>query len=247
MLKNKLTLYRSAANGSEKLNEIQSYLQALGLRYSVTMSAAFAARCGWDEVSPPDGVHAQDIAYELQQALTGGSSNHWRRSPGGKTLRMWFNVFLNPATAIELQLALIVGKRNQLHLAVQQELDLPAQPRARILLAEDDPALARTICVLLERADFVVTHAADGIDAWQMANAQAFDVALLDVDMPGLTGDEVCRRIKASPALSHLPVVLFSGQPDLETLAAKAGADAFLEKPAGLLRLPACLKQLLGP
>jgi CheY-like chemotaxis protein len=149
-------------------------------------------------------------------------------------------------TAIELQLALIVGKRNQLHLAVQQELDLPAQPGARILVAEDDPALARTICLLLERAGFVVTHAADGIDAWQMANTQAFDVALLDVDMPGLTGDEVCRRIKASPALSHLPVVLFSGQEDLETLAAKAGADAFLEKPAGLLRLPTCLKQLLG-
>jgi CheY-like chemotaxis protein len=209
------------------------------------MSAAFAARCGWDEGSPPDGVYPQDIAYELQKALDGGSSYHWQRSLGGKTLRMWFNVFLNPATVIELQLALIVGKRNQLHLAIQQELDLPAQPRARILLAEDDSALACTTCVLLERAGFVATHAADGIDAWQMANTQAFDIALLDVDMPGLTGDEVCRRIKASPALSHLSVVLFSGHADLETLAAKAGADAFLEKPANLMRLTACLKHLL--
>jgi len=77
--------------------------------------------------------------------------------------------------------------------------------------------------------------------------SQPFDIAVLDIDMPGLTGSEVCKRIKATPALAQLPVVLCSGRMDLPEVAKEAGADDFVEKPTGLLQLAGRLKRLLGP
>lgn len=118
-------------------------------------------------------------------------------------------------------------------------------PLPHVLLAEDDADLGRIICVLLERAGFTVTHTEDGNNAWLLAQNQSFDVFVLDVDLPDLNGIEVCQRLKRIPALKDRPVLLFSGQLDLPEMAKLAGADDFLEKPAGLLLLADRLRTLL--
>jgi CheY-like chemotaxis protein len=73
------------------------------------------------------------------------------------------------------------------------------------------------------------------------------DVILTDVDMPGVTGPELCRMLKSSYETAHVPVVLFSAVPsqELEHLARECEADGFLSKAAGLDRLPQELERLI--
>ncbi len=92
-----------------------------------------------------------------------------------------------------------------------------------------------------------MTHAADGRIAWKLVRNQCFDAVLLDVDMPGLDGAEVCRRIRSAPLLMHLPVILCSGRLDLPELAKQARADDFVEKGAGFMHLAARINRLLLP
>lgn len=122
-----------------------------------------------------------------------------------------------------------------------------AEPRTkiiRILLAEDDLGLAALLVSLLAAAGHDPTHAPDGAAAWKLAQEKAFDVVVLDVDMPHLTGDEVCRRIRESSAIKSTPVLLWSGRGDVAELARQAGADDGLHKPEDLPQLLEVIQRL---
>ncbi len=82
--------------------------------------------------------------------------------------------------------------------------------RKRVLLAEDDRAVRRLLEVVLERAGYEVTSAADGLEAMKLVLSEPIDVVITDAMMPNLSGHEFCRFIRNSPALSHLPVILLS-------------------------------------
>jgi signal transduction histidine kinase len=104
---------------------------------------------------------------------------------------------------------------------------------ARILVVEDSPTQARLLRLILESEDFAVDVAADGETALTKLAAGAVDLVVSDVLMPGLTGFELCRAIKADGRLSDLPVVLVTTLRDpLEIVQALAvGADSFIRKP----------------
>ncbi len=115
-----------------------------------------------------------------------------------------------------------------------------------ILLAEDDRALRRFLEVVLERAGYQVIPASDGLEAMKAALSNAIDVVVTDAMMPNLSGHELCRFLRNSPALSHLPVIMLSALERKETTSEAERADAFLSKPVSGETLIECIEQLLA-
>jgi two-component system cell cycle response regulator len=104
---------------------------------------------------------------------------------------------------------------------------------ARILVIDDIEANVRLLEAKLTAEYFNVITASDGEAALAMARTASPDIILLDVMMPGLSGFEVCRRLKDDQATQHIPVVLVTaldGRAD-RLAGLEAGADEFLTKP----------------
>lgn len=118
---------------------------------------------------------------------------------------------------------------------------------ARVLLAEDDRALRRFLEVVLERAGYQVTAAADGLEAMKLVMSAPVDVVITDEMMPNLSGHEFCRFIRNSPSLAHLPVILLSAlERKDQTNQTGEQADAFLPKPVSSESLVECIEKLLA-
>ncbi|WP_375456188.1 ATP-binding protein [uncultured Methylobacterium sp.] len=119
----------------------------------------------------------------------------------------------------------------------------------RVLLAEDNPINALLATKALERLGAEVVHAADGLEALaRIADAPAFDLALIDIRMPNLDGHETARRIRAAEARDkgarlHLVALTANAGREDEKAARKAGFDGFLAKPLDLKLLPGLLER----
>ena len=106
-----------------------------------------------------------------------------------------------------------------------------------VLIADDEPAIRRTLREILEFEEYGVEEAADGDEALEKARAGGVDLVLLDIKMPKRDGMEVLQALHA--AESTVPVVMISGHGTVETAveATQLGAVDFLEKPPDLNRL----------
>jgi response regulator RpfG family c-di-GMP phosphodiesterase len=117
----------------------------------------------------------------------------------------------------------------------------------RILLVDDDPALRTLLRTTFEVADVEVTDAASADEARRAIDRSRPSVIVLDVNMPGKTGLELCRELKDDPATHDIPVVLLTGSEGGTDAAAKeAGANAFVRKPFSPLELLAVAERLAG-
>lgn len=95
-----------------------------------------------------------------------------------------------------------------------QTPSLPESPSAErpvVLVVDDAPSSLGMLCDTLEASGYTVLVAADGEAALQRLELVVPDAILLDGLMPGLSGFETCRRIKANPALAHIPVLFMTG------------------------------------
>lgn len=81
-----------------------------------------------------------------------------------------------------------------------------------VLLAEDNLAMAGVVRFNLERAGLQVQVARCGHTAWGLLKEQTFDLAIVDVQMPGLNGTELCERIRLVPRLAGLPIILLTAK-----------------------------------
>ncbi len=121
------------------------------------------------------------------------------------------------------------------------------ETRSTILIVEDEEGIARMIQVLLEARGFdtVVSHS--GEEAFTRLGAQAVDLVLLDVMMPGMDGFEVCRRLKAEERWRHIPVVMLTARDAVRdmVLGLEIGADDYITKPFNTEELLARIKVLL--
>lgn len=116
----------------------------------------------------------------------------------------------------------------------------------RILLAEDDPTLLEFVARGLVEAGYAVDPFADGADALLAAQVVSYDVAILDVNLPGCDGFEICRRIRAT--VHPGPAVLFLTARD--TIADRVagldfGAEDYMVKPFAFAELLARIRALL--
>lgn len=108
-----------------------------------------------------------------------------------------------------------------------------AQGAFRVLVVDDDPDMAGFLARLLKQQGMQVEIAGDGNAALAMIAAAMPDLVLLDVQMPGPSGFDICRRLKGNEATALLPVVLVTTLEDQESRVRgiEAGADDFLSKP----------------
>ena len=107
-----------------------------------------------------------------------------------------------------------------------------------ILVADDDSDIREMLALVLEMRHHRVVDAADGLQAVATARATAgLSLILLDLMMPGMSGVEVMKTIKADPALAAIPVVVLSGDRRARETALALGAAGFLPKPIELADL----------
>jgi DNA-binding response OmpR family regulator len=109
----------------------------------------------------------------------------------------------------------------------------------KILLVEDDPTLRTGVVDLMESSGHSVDPVEDGMTAVDRGVAGSYDLALLDLTLPGLDGIEVCRRLrKAKPDMLIL-ILTARGREDDKVAGLKAGADDYVTKPFGARELVA--------
>ncbi len=107
--------------------------------------------------------------------------------------------------------------------------------KIKILVVEDDAALAKMLAYTLARAgcDVVVAHT--GIEGMQLAQETKFSLIALDIDLPDISGLEICTELKQRHFSRHTPIIFMSGRPlekDIQ-LGLEAGAVDYITKPFG--------------
>jgi len=111
----------------------------------------------------------------------------------------------------------------------------------RILIVDDHPTSRRVPATLLRQQGWDVDIAADGESALDKLAVAHFDVVLLDLSMPDMSGFEVCRHIRADPLLKHLRIYAYTAMSTVDGKLQSAGFDGVLEKPFSAERLIAML------
>lgn len=110
----------------------------------------------------------------------------------------------------------------------------PKENTVHSVLIVDDEPMARTLLrLMLVRAGFNVSEAANGYDALDKVKMSCPDVVLLDVMMPGMDGFAVCESIRKQEDMVDLPIIMLSAKTDLESInkGLRAGATKYLTKP----------------
>ena len=115
----------------------------------------------------------------------------------------------------------------------------------KILYAEDTVDLSRAVCVVLEHEGFEVTACFDGLEAADKLAREAFDLAILDIMMPGKSGLDVLREMRATGNVT--PVILLTAKTEVDDRVdgLMAGADDYLPKPFAMKELIARVHSLV--
>lgn len=114
----------------------------------------------------------------------------------------------------------------------------------RVLLVEDEPAIADILVYALETECFHVTHALTGSAALAAAAGESFDFAILDIGLPDMTGLDVCRRLRETSAIPVLFLTARDGEMD-RILGLELGGDDYVTKPFSPREIVARVRAIL--
>jgi DNA-binding response OmpR family regulator len=118
-----------------------------------------------------------------------------------------------------------------------------------VVIADDDTDIRGLVAIAVKRAGLELLHAAeDGEQAWAALQEHHPDLVVLDVSMPGLSGLELCRKLRADESFTHTTIVLLTAGVDQMSREAGtiAGADYFLSKPFSPKDLGERLAEIAG-
>jgi DNA-binding response OmpR family regulator len=116
----------------------------------------------------------------------------------------------------------------------------------RILIVEDDKALCETIRTALESENYEVGAANDGQEGFRLGNREKWDLIILDLILPLMTGFEICKKLRESG--KKTPIIFLTGEKKEEidkVMGLELGADDYLLKPFGMRELIARIKAVL--
>jgi len=125
-----------------------------------------------------------------------------------------------------------------------------ASNKKRVLVAEDNPGLAHVMRFNLELLDLDVTVALDGDQAWQAAQDTTFDLIVSDHEMPGLTGVQLCERIRQLPKYQETPIIMVTARElelDGKRLRQQLLINAVFAKPYSPAKVCETVEKLLAP
>ncbi|HUV26202.1 MAG: response regulator [Anaerolineales bacterium] len=118
----------------------------------------------------------------------------------------------------------------------------------KILIAEDERDILELITFTLQYGGYEVIPTSNGLEAWEVIRRELPHLVLLDVRMPGMSGYEVCKKVKTNPQTKHIPVVFLSakGQESEINTGYETGAIDYILKPFAPDQLLKRLKELLA-
>jgi len=137
--------------------------------------------------------------------------------------------------------------RTEADQSVHTDADVPERETQRILLVEDDRVTATLIQHRLVRDGHEVVDFLDGARAFKWAEAEEFDLAILDVKVPGMDGFELLSKIRAIPRLAKIPIIMLTGMGSEADVirGLDLGADDYMLKPFSPSELLARVRRLL--
>jgi DNA-binding response OmpR family regulator/HPt (histidine-containing phosphotransfer) domain-containing protein len=112
----------------------------------------------------------------------------------------------------------------------------------RVVMVDDDPTVISLVTALLANHGIAVSGTTNPDDLWKALETQPPDVIMLDVDMPSVTGVELCRRIRADHRWDAVPIVFLTARTTAAIELFEAGADNYLTKPVNDAELLAVLR-----
>jgi DNA-binding response OmpR family regulator len=117
-----------------------------------------------------------------------------------------------------------------------------------ILVADDDADIRDLVAFKLEQAGFDVITAEDGPGALSAAHQRVPDIAVLDISMPGMSGLDVCRMLRADPVTADMMIIMLTARAQENDVEGgfSAGADDYLIKPFSPRELTTRVQALLG-
>jgi len=121
-----------------------------------------------------------------------------------------------------------------------------------ILIVDDDPDIVRLIKACLSKNNYKILEASNGESAMDLVASKHPDLVVLDVNMPGLSGLEVCRNLRADKKTQNIPIIILSARKDDidKVLGLEFGADDYVTKPFNVnelvLRIKGVLKRVYG-
>ena len=124
-----------------------------------------------------------------------------------------------------------------------------AKPTFSILMVEDSPPQALKLKISLENNGYNVYWAGTGSEGLQVVKQQAFDLILLDIELPDTNGFEICRQLKADPELQEIPVIMLTTRDHADDALSglTAGAIDYIPKDAfAEMVLLETIKQMRG-
>jgi CheY-like chemotaxis protein len=128
--------------------------------------------------------------------------------------------------------------------------DSPITPGARptVLVCDDEPVLRMLVRATLDHGDYTVVEACDGDEALELTRAEHPDLILLDMMMPGRSGSDVLRELRADPATAETPVIMLTARAQATDREAMnlAGANHYLTTPFSPVGLAALVEEVLG-
>ena len=207
LLDNNLSPDLSAA-AARDAQTIADTIEKFGFQKGAGVARDLAERLGSRSLSPVDGVPISELLLALRESLLGPPSAPRPTTPAAERARL-----ATPGGPDALQESPLAGRR--------------------VLVVDDEPMVSRGLTSLLSRRGLAVTALNDPLRFWSVLEETKPNLILLDLEMPRISGTELCRVVRNDRRWSELPVIFLTGHTDQASIQRvfAAGADDYVGKP----------------